>query len=150
MKPLLIAGALLASTATRAQSLTELWDLQSKCAKLAQAKLDDVTQYSGKAWSWSVTSRYRADESRCYVEISGDLNTSGFDMSVIPHPNAVTGDRSYSVYDGQTDDMLAHFETNHGKKVGWIFDDRFTGDRGLGDDLGFSIAAAYAQAKLGK
>jgi hypothetical protein len=85
---------------------TELFNLRSACAKLAQ-KMSNEDMAHGAHWADAmVTSRYDSATDHCYVEadsrgIAGDIN----------------GQYDTFLYDGQTKELLAVTSAKNGEKV---------------------------------
>jgi hypothetical protein len=79
----------------KSPSLTEVFNLRSRCAELAH-KIDEGLAY-GSAVSREVASNYSVQSNRCYVTLS-DVTT---------RPNGSLSGTSTNLYDGQTQELLA-------------------------------------------
>lgn len=115
---------------------TELWHLQGECAKLGQAKLEWDQHWSALAWTYTLQTRYRADEGRCYVVLGKHIDADN-------RYGATPQTREW-VWDGQTNDLLAFANTTNGTNNGMVFDERYAGNT-----LGRDAATVYISTKLG-
>jgi hypothetical protein len=91
----------------RPASAAEVFELRSRCAALGQKILEG--DLHGPALSVDVSSNYNARTNRCYVELSA----SRIDDPVHFHHE--------TLYDGQTQEMLAFTEDEGGKKKAAVF-----------------------------
>jgi hypothetical protein len=101
----------------RLPTATEVFDLRSKCAALAEKIMDD--NLIGSALAQEQLSHYSPYTNRCYVKLhvhTADLAT--------PQDRFIS--ESY-LYDGQTKELLATTSWNGGKKSGQIFSDSLRG-----------------------
>ena len=101
---------------------TELFNLRSRCAALGDKFLDGFFVTSGL--TKSITSRYDPRTNHCYGELVIQNGSHEFYY-----------DRT--LYDLQTEELLASATINKGKKVG------LGGSGELRGDLGFSAASEY-------
>jgi hypothetical protein len=91
---------------------TEVFNLRTKCAQLAQKMLEDLA-HGPAITAWQV-SHYHPRTNRCYVQIT---------TQNIEDQNKSTG---VNLYDGQTEDLLAFIKIDKGRRVGIVFDWRHT------------------------
>src|SRR5262245_53323213 len=104
--PLTIASA---QPTHQLPTATEVFNLRSRCAALAQKILEENTV--GSALSQSQISNYEPRTNRCYVEIT----TQAIDPSKLDYNSQI-------LFDGQTGEMLAFAKIGRGQKVGMVFD----------------------------
>jgi hypothetical protein len=133
MRPVISFFLLCWSVAAHAQqpyfqppTATELFNLRSRCAALANKFLDDLS-VSRSSLTQTITSHYDPRTNYCYGEVM-TLNRAD------PH--------SYfnrSLFDLQTGDLLAFASIEKGKNDGTVYG-RLPVMR---DDLGFSAASEY-------
>lgn len=113
-----LASLLLVSAAAMAQerayqlpTATEVFRLRSACTELAEKILEG--SLIGPALSQEQISNYNPGTNRCYVELTVHAaNLSEYDKHAFGR----------FLYDGQTKEMLATGQINHGKKSGMVFD----------------------------
>lgn len=111
---------------------TELFHLRGECAQLAE-KMRGEYQSDDKLHAY-VESNFDRHENRCYVRV----------IAVTADKNVPFGSKAYYqaqlLYDGQTQDLLAHIEIKNGEQTGAIFKGGPQGD--------YWAAVRYISAKM--
>lgn len=119
---------------------TEIFNLRTKCAQLAQ-QLDQRLPY-GANWVRVTSSNYNASNNRCYVTLT-DMNEK-------------SGAVSNNLYDGQTGELLAYAKhdgpaSRPTRQVGQIFIDSkidTVSDCHEGGDCGFAKVNAFIDERM--
>jgi hypothetical protein len=89
---------------------TEVFNLRGRCAALGDRILNN--NVIGSALSQSQISHYEPRTNRCYVELTVQTADTTVPMQYL----------SRTLYDGQTNEMLAWSRLERGKKGGMVFD----------------------------
>ena len=114
-----------AQPAHQLPTATEVFNLRSKCVELGQQILEG--NHIGSALTQSQISNYDPRANRCYVE----LKVQSADPSEFAYFNQ-------TIYDGQTQQMLAFAKIEKAQRVGMVFDTQYQGNTG-----GWDAASAY-------
>jgi hypothetical protein len=129
-----LSAALALGQTHRLPTATEVFQLRSLCAKMAEAFLEE--SIIGSALTKDQISNYDPNSNRCYIELTV--------QKINP---ARPGDyMNRSLYDGQTKELLAFARIEKGQKVGMIFDKQRSADPSK--NLGWDDASAYIDEKM--
>jgi hypothetical protein len=102
-------GTASAQPTNQLPTATEVFNLRSRCAALAEKFLEENA--IGSALTQFQISNYEPRTNRCYVEFT----TQAIDPSKLDYHNR-------TLFDGQTREILAFAKTEKGQKAGMVFD----------------------------
>jgi hypothetical protein len=119
MKTAIVLSAILAaSPAAAGSSLSEVFELRTKCQALTDELADSLAH--GPFWSQTATSNYSIRTQHCYAQIElspADINISGDDFK----------QRTY-LYVAHTKELLANVTQDGKKEYGMVYDGYYEKD----------------------